>query len=64
MIQVSKDTRKGIDVNAPVEAIVAILAEHGITIALMDTVFERVKDRVANETIVTTEKLLVQAKKF
>lgn len=51
-----KDTRSGIDTEAPVVEIVEILAKHGITIGLIDQVFERSKNRAINRTIVTTER--------
>jgi len=53
-----KDTRKGIDTEAPVNEIVAALAKYGITIGLIDQVFEKAKARAIHNTIVTTEKTL------
>lgn len=52
-----KDTRAGIDVEAPVNEILGVLAKHGITIGLIDQVFERSKNRAINQTIVTTERI-------
>lgn len=51
-----KDSRKGIDAEAPVKEIVDILAKHGVSIGLIDQVFERAKNRAINHTIVTSDR--------
>lgn len=58
-----KAVKAGVDVEAPVNEIIAILAKHGITIGLIDQVFERAKNRAINGTAVTTERNFFSPKK-
>jgi sorbitol-specific phosphotransferase system component IIBC len=54
-----KDSRIGIDVESPAGEIVAVLAKHGITVGLIDQVFDRAKSRAINTTIVTTDRIFM-----
>lgn len=52
-----KNIRWGINAEAPVEEIVAVLAKYGITISLIDHVFDRAKARAISCAIVTKERI-------